>query len=362
MEKNFPKLSITLINFSVVAFVAALAIVFLPVRNYVSEHEYQSQTLVAERAGQALQVAVSRAVEREWRSMSAVARQLDIEDQEGMRNFADTVIRASDAVAWVGVASDDGLIIAGTGGEREGEDVSLRRWFREGLTGGSVGNTFLPDQSDVPGSNSGLVNMSVPVVDDFGNSVGVVVYSLKIAWLTSYMAETADELDVDFMVKSDDGVIVAEYNPILDVEIDRDVSSLSSLGHPITRVLTERNGPPAVVSVIPDLLTAEGMPHFNWNLVVRVPALNGGTSLTGFMSTMAVSIAGIFFAMTMLSVFYALHYLRPIERLAREANAIAEGEEIYPSNDHSSLESARLSKALAILQTRVQALRTFPGE
>mgnify|MGYP003656251945 CR=1 FL=1 len=49
----FPRLSVTLVGFALAAFVAAVLIVSLPLRNYVGSYEREVQSEVALRAGNA---------------------------------------------------------------------------------------------------------------------------------------------------------------------------------------------------------------------------------------------------------------------------------------------------------------------
>lgn len=368
--RQFPKLSTTLIGSAIAAFVLALVAVSLPIRTHVGVFERNVQSEGVIRAGRALQLATSRAVEREWDSLNAVARQVSVDDVRQMRGFADAVVRASDGIAWVGVASRSGTVLAGTDRLREGEDVSSRRWFREGLDGGSVGSVFVPESADSPGAAAGLINMSVPVFDSYGTAAGVVAYSMRIDWLTGYMSAAARELGLDFAVRAADGSIVTELGDQIGAPFDRNIADLATVGHNLTRYVSGSGDVPAhVTGVFPNLLAGD-LPPFGWDLIVRVPALQGQASLVSFMRKISWSVAGLFLALTIATVVYTLYFIRPIEQLARTAAEIARGEDVYPRENMSSRESVTLSSALAMIQTklmdraslRIEPRRITPGE
>ncbi|KAA9008091.1 cache domain-containing protein [Histidinibacterium aquaticum] len=352
--RNFPKLSTTLISSAIVAFVVAVAVVSLPIRSHVGAFERTVQSERVMRAGRALQLALSKTVEREWNSLRAVASQIDMRDPASRRRFAEAVPQASPGVAWVGIASPDGRVLTGSSGFREGEDVREFRWFREGLRFGSVGAVYVPSGgSGMPGAEQGLINMSAPIVDDFGVARGVVAYSLRVDWLSGYMVQAARELGLDISVLDRTGREIISLNELIDAPIDPEITALAEMGHDLTRYVSGGVGGEAhVTGVFPNMLVGE-MPHFGWDLVVRVPALQGQTSLTDFMRQVSWTIAALFMALAVGTVLYAIYFLRPIEELSRAAADIAEGGADYPPESLSSRESAALSAALARIQSRV---------
>ncbi|MDT0683962.1 hypothetical protein RM543_14825 [Roseicyclus sp. F158] len=357
---QFPKLSTTLIGSAIAAFLLAILVVTLPIRSHVNAFERNVQSEGVTRAGRALQLAVSKTMEREWRSLEAVAAQVDMSNQKGMQNFADAVPRASSAIAWTGIVAADGRIVAGTGGIEVGSDASQERWFREGRAGGSVSSVYrreaLGDDSD------GLINMSAPVLDQMGRSIGVVVYSLRIDWLTAYMSDAARELGLDIAVRDEEGRMVLELDEQIQGPLDPDVMALSEIGHDLTRFIPAQNDQPAhVLGVFPSMLQGE-LPHFGWDLVVRVPALQGQASLAAFMRKISWSIAALFVALGCATVFYTVHFLRPIEELSRVAGKIADGDASYPPERTSSRESAALSAALVRIQSRLFDKSITPAE
>ncbi|RVV96599.1 hypothetical protein EKE94_17910 [Mesobaculum littorinae] len=347
-ERRFPRLSTALLASAIVAFVVALVVVSLPIRNHVGAFERNVQSEGVMRAGHALELAVSKTLEREWGSLEAVAGQVDISTSESAGNFVEAVPRATAAIAWVGIAKANGRLLAGTGGEGKGTSVRNLAWFRDGMNGGTVGDVYVPEaMRNVPGQSRGLIDLSTPIRDSFGNAVGVVVYSMKVDWVTDYMAQAARELDVDIVVRDTGGREIFELNELIDDPIAPEILNLSATGHDLTRFDGSH-----VTGVFPNMLQG-AMPPFGWDLIVRVPAHEGQTSLTAFMTKMSLAIASLFLALALATVFYAVHFLRPISELSRVASAIADGEEVYPPARHSSRESATLSSALVRIQSRL---------
>ena len=70
------------------------------------------------------------------------------------------------------------------------------------------------------------------------------------------------------------------------------------------------------------------------------------------------AIAGLFFVITIMANIYGMHFIRPIEKLVKDAERISQGEAVYPTEDVSSRESAILSTALAKIQTRLDSVRS----
>lgn len=357
--RHFPRLSVTLVGFALAAFVAAVLIVSLPLRNYVGSYEREVQSEVALRAGNALRLTMSRAIEREWDSLNALTQQIEMDNPAGARSFADAVVRASSAVEWVGVATPDGRVVAGSRRVRESEDVGMQAWFYDGIKRGTLAS-YHDRRATASSEATGLLNLSAPVIDRFGVTRGVVAYSLRLSWMENYLREAAEQLDVDFAVIDETGDRVIEVSERVAARLPDAVGGLAKFGSDITRYVPAENGSDDyVMAVFPSLLTGSNIPHFAWDLVVKVPAMTQNAGLSELMGNIRWAIAGLFFMMAICAILYARHYILPIERLTRDAEDIAAGRLVYPTDSSSSRESAHLSSALSVIQSRMQGFRMF---
>ncbi len=352
VEKTL-KLTNSFVVLAFFAFVGAIVTLAFPIRMHLVEYETTVQTVLAERAGEALSIAVSRAVEREWDSLVAVSNSLDTGSVDRMQSLMDAVAEASSAVAWAGVATPGGTIVAGSYGQRVGEDVSERRWHREGLRGGSAGSAYSSQTSPITGAAHGLINMSAPVLSATGSPEAVLMYSIEISWMSDYIAETAEALDVDFFIRDQQGQAIAESRQRVDDPMSPELSSLLDGGHKVARLISPQDGTPHVVAIFPKLIDAD-MPDFNWRLAVRVPAMSSNSSLRDFLDAVRVNVLILLTVSVIIVIVYSAGVLRPIERLVQNGLRIANGEDVYPLEDYSSRESTGLTKLIATLDQELK--------
>ncbi|MBF9031786.1 hypothetical protein HKCCE3408_15400 [Rhodobacterales bacterium HKCCE3408] len=352
-----PGLSALFLNFSILMFFGAILVFAVPFRDFFVELEGEVQSEVAESAGRSLQMTTSRAMEREWQSLQAAAGLVDLSDADRTRDLANAILVASDAVAWVGVADRSGHVIAASSGQREGEDVSMHRWYREGIVRGTVGSVQTPSLSGQPDAAPGLINMSVPLVDEFGVSRGVLVYSIRIEWLVQYLGEAAEVLGVDFQLRDERGTVVAERLDHVGDDMPANLESLVSLGQEFFRVSRSGASSSSILAVFPEVLVGDA-PQFGWALVVRVPAVSPVGDAFGFIGIFRTSVAVLFVLTFAASAVFAALVLHPIERLARDAKAISDGGDIYPVESFTTRESSKLSYALGAMQPILVPSRT----
>jgi diguanylate cyclase (GGDEF)-like protein len=89
--------------------------------------------------------------------------------------------------AWIGVTDTDGMIIASTRHELEGQSVSNREWFKRGLEAPYIGDVRESNMLDEllgrrPGSRGfRFVEISAPIIDN-GRVVGVLGAHLSWTW------------------------------------------------------------------------------------------------------------------------------------------------------------------------------------
>ncbi|KAA9008094.1 cache domain-containing protein [Histidinibacterium aquaticum] len=338
-------------------FLATVFVVLVPLRSQVIAYERTLQAETLTRSGSALRLTVSRAVEREWDSISAVAREIDPEDPRSRQSFVDAAARASQGVAWAGYIGVGGIVEEGSGGQYEGADVSGQSWFRSGLTGGSVSR--VQRMGPEGGSANGYVNLSAPVRDDSGEVRGVLVYSLGLNWLRGVMTSAADELQVDMAVVDRTGSLV--LSRLGEGPLETRAAEIARLGSPVERLEEGSDGERYLLRAFPEFIVGD-MPPFDWSLVVEVPAAPAGAGLGPFLATLQWSGVALLSIVAAAAALFVSVFLRPVIRLAREAERIARGEDLYPTENRSSEESQRLSSALPLIQSRLHGRRPSPAE
>lgn len=304
------------------------------------------------RGADAIGLSFNTALKREWDSLNAVARSISGADKSEIDDFVDAVAQTGGQVAWSGVAGLDGRIISGSNRLREGEDVSARRWFREGLRRPNVGNVYASDTlgRDQPDRRQSLLNLSTPVLDPETDEVtGVLVYSLRMTWVESFLRRARQQLNIDVLVQNREG------DTLLDTR-----TQPSSLPPAILARAELGNGSPGTFRLLgsdqglyaysPNFISDE-LPDFGW----RVFAVLDSSTLIDVMpqllrsSVIAVSIAAAF--VLALTLLVARIVLQPLEVLVATATGMAEGRLEYPRESRSSREASDLSQAL----TRMQA-------
>lgn len=99
-------------------------------------------------------------------------------------------------LSWVGLTDLDGRVIAGTGGWHEGASVASQAAFRLGRRAAWVGDGA-PGQGEPAGAVGdvppALVSMGVPVRDDDGRVVAVLVAQMSVSWAERLRSRLAGE-------------------------------------------------------------------------------------------------------------------------------------------------------------------------
>lgn len=361
MRHHPPPLTRTLLGFCVAIVLVVAIFVLLPLRGGLGDYEAGLQEKSLDRGSRALQLTVSRVLEREWDSLGAVARELDPTASSGTRNFVDAAARASEAIVWAGYAAPWGIIQAGSARQREGEDVSDEEWFLQGRQAGRVGSAHAPRSTEIDGGASRLISLAAPVEDDELDGSGVLTYSIGLDWLSDLMSQSAEDLGIDFAVVDGGGRIILSHTTALTGPMPGNIGNLAALGEPLSRRVEGSDGSEQLLKVYPDFLVGD-LPDFGWRLVVRTAAAPGQSGLRSFVASLGWSVTGFLVLLAVAVIAYSRFYLHPLERLAREADRIAGGEEFYPSESSSSRESLTLSSALARIQSRLDSGSPGPGE
>lgn len=138
--------------------------------------------------------------------------------------------------AWIGIADQDGNIVAGTDGLLVGKSVAQREWFLKGkeeLHFGDAHDAFLlakllpkPKWDDLP---LRLVDVSAPVRDESGQFLGVICGHLSLDWAFEARNLMLDQLPLeglDLVVLNKDGKILMGTPQLPSLKVD--LSSLNT--------------------------------------------------------------------------------------------------------------------------------------
>ncbi len=303
------------------------------------------------RGADAIGLSFNTALKREWDSLHAVARNISNSSKEEIDDFVDAVAQTGGQVAWAGVADLDGRIKSGSNRLREGEVVSERRWYREGLRQANVGNVYTSDflERDENDRKQSLLNLSTPVLDEeSGEVTGVLVYSLRMAWVQNFLIRARKQLNIDVVVQNREGETLADTREtahslpeaaIFQAKLGRD------LGY--TFYLLDKTD--ELYAFSPNFVSDE-LPDFGW----RVFAVLDSSNLIDVMpQLLRTSVVAVLFAagfVLIVTLLVARIVLSPLQDLTSTAIAMAEGEFEYPLESRSSREAIALSQALTRIQ------------
>ncbi|WP_418593182.1 cache domain-containing protein [Ponticoccus sp. (in: a-proteobacteria)] len=329
---------------------AALFVAFIVTQRSTLAQQHLRHDVVL-RGADAVALSFNTALKREWGSLHAVAGNISNASKSETNDFMDAVPQAGGQVAWAGVADLDGRILSGSGRAREGEDVSQRRWYREGLRHPSVGNVYASNSLQ-----QSLLNLSTPVRDkDSGEVTGVLVYSLRMDWVENFLTLAREQLKIDVVVQNREGETLVDTRDVARSLPEAAVAQ-ARLGRDLAGNFYLLDQTDGIYAFSPNFIS-DDLPDFGW----RVFAVLDSSSLINVMpqllrtSVLAVSLAAGF--VLIVTLIAARIVLRPIEDLVGTAAAMAEGEFSYPRESRSSREAITLSQALTRIQGTLALLQ-----
>jgi len=349
-QMHAPRLATSIIGFVMISGLLGILAIWWPIHQHAREFETRVETDHAIRGAKALRLAVSRALEREWESLQAVADQIALKEDDEVRAFADAVVLAGGRVAWAGLADLSGTIRVGSNGLREGTAVSGASWYRRGLRAPFFGE-LTSSATDQAHDRKDVLNIAVPIKSPEGQIRGVYTYSLKVSWLRDYVRAAADELGLLAYVVDQRGHAI--FGPDQETRVSLTPASLGSLSLNIgsAQIIEDEEGVKNIYALAPELAVGNAPPT-RLSVVVRVPPASYGQDASELSVAMWVSLLSLLGLLGVFSILFTRHFVRPLERLTGIAREIAEGAEPYPEEYHSSRESEQLSHALSRIQSR----------
>jgi len=210
----------------------------------------------------------------DWRDVGIVAAGIEPDTPPAkMRSTIEGAALDKEQYAWFGIASPEGKVVAATGGLLEGQDVSSRPWFREGLQGpfaGDVHEAVLLQRILQPDAKEPLrfVDFSLPLERN-GTVFAVAGAHLNWNWVTSLFT-TLIRGESDLMLISREGVVLVGPPDLQGKSLHMPRLRLAQEGGPRTFIGPWPDGDEYFSAVTPSV-RYRTLPNFGWSVVARQP-------------------------------------------------------------------------------------------
>lgn len=355
VERSSPSLvTITACFIAISAAVAGLFF-YLIVNERIKTVQSEALATAVTTRVQGVQLSFARALFSDWEALKSIADRLEtMTDKNAATKMLDAIVYDGNRVSWAGYARVDGSVEAASRGMLLQADVSSRPWFQRGLEGPFAGDVheavllakLINSSSDEPVR---FIDLSVPVLNDVGDTQGVVGLHVNLDWARGYLSEIASALGIDvFLINRAGEVVVAS-----------DGQSYAGLNLPSIRA-AQSGAAATVYELWPDgqryfsatypEVTYQDLPSFGWSIVARIPETAVTSPQNVISSTVAWSLGWIALMLLLLSLLFIQAFIVPLKRLAQNAEKIAEGRNVYPYQTLRTSEYRAIGAALARLQ------------
>lgn len=357
LSRKVPSLSFFTIGFVLISAIFGMFIGF-----YVLDkraHTFQEKVLASavQTRVEGVQVALGQAMYREWNGLKAAAHKLSSTPRSQMQGQLDLLAGNGNIVSWAGYARDDGTVEAASNGLLQNVNVASRPWFQRGLEGPFAGNVhdavlLASNLHSTDGAPLRFLDLAMPVSASDGTPEGVVGLHLNFVWARDLVGEMAKSLNIDiFIVDSSGRAIIATDGRTY---ANPDLASFRSARAGASGVFVETwpNGRSYFTATLPELKYHD-LPRFGWTIIARIPAETYLAPAHEFSNELVFNLMlfGVF--LILLTLLFITAYVRPFQRLAHNAKAIADGAEVYPYESSRTWELATIGAALSRLQSDV---------
>ena len=353
-HQKAPKLSV--VTYAFVSLSAAVVGVLFLLLMRERLEVYQHATLASAIATRAkgVQTGLARALHEELSNMRHVAERLGGDEPQDMALKLKMVVGDGSRIYWGAFAGIDGRIQASADGLLVGEDASERSWFKEGLEGPYAGavreDVTLPEGQDAP---KRFISLSMPVRGSAGEIKGVLDLRLNFQWPIDYLSDMADALDIDMFLLSPKGEFIIASDGGSYGALDLPSVRAAQLGAKATNLERWPDGKLYFTTTLPEIVYRD-LPNFGWSLIARIPADTMLAPEENLSDQMIFYLASFGLMLLLLTLIFVESYIRPFGTLARTAQKIADGMDIYPEDTNRTRELQVISAALARLQARMR--------
>ncbi|MHB0951188.1 MAG: cache domain-containing protein [Allorhizobium sp.] len=354
-HRKAPSLSVVTYAFVSIsaAVVGVLFLLLMRERLEVYQHETLASAIATRAKG--VQTGLARALFDELSNMRHVAERLGSDEPQDMAFKLKMVVGDGSRISWGAFAGIDGRIQASSNGLLVGEDASERGWFKGGLKGPYAGevreDVTLPSGQ---GASPRFISLSMPVRGSAGEIRGVLDLRLNFEWPKDYLSDMADALDIDVFLLSTKGEIIIASDGGSYGALDLPSVRAAQTGATATNLERWPDGRLYFTTTLPEIVYRD-VPTFGWSLIARIPADTLLAPDENLSDQMIFYLASFGLMLLLLTLIFVESYIRPFGTLARSAQKIADGMDIYPEDTNRTRELQMISAALARLQTRLHS-------
>jgi len=234
---------------------------------------------------------------------------------------------------WIGVTDVEGKVLSATKGMLAGVNVAKRPWFINGLEGSFVGDLheavllakLIP--ADPGRGPMRFIDFAAPVHDDQGRLRGVLGAHAEWRWATDVvnvmMPRNAAATGMEVFIVNRDGAIIYPEGG----EGQRPIRLPARIDTSRPFVLDDwGTGTRYVSTVVPvrELLPDKPV---SWRIAVRQPASETLAAVDALQKAMLILAAAAIAILLILTFWVASVLSRPLERLAKQAKRIEQGDE-----------------------------------
>lgn len=349
-----PSINVVVLAFTVIAALASTLIIVTTARQALVDFESEVLSDVVEERASATAQLFARGIWGQWQNVLEMAGNKGIASADITQAQLDFAVKGGHQISWAGYAGLDGQVIAASGGLLVGQSVEGRPWFQRGLEGPFAGDVhdavLLAEKLPRVGDDlPRFLDLAAPLQDDEGSALGVVGFHINASWANQFLAETAKLSGIDAVLINREGVVVVGPPDLLGQSFSLASFGAARAGVGAALVEAWPDGRTSLSFVIPSV-SYRDLPSFGWSLVARIDTneLAGARQVfeTGVLTTAAL----VALVIAVLGLVLIAFYLIPFNRLARSADAIASGQDVYPYESRRTSELARLSGAIALFQ------------
>ena len=350
-HRKAPSLSVVTYAFVSIsaAVVGVLFLLLMRERLEVYQHETLASAITTRAKG--VQTGLARALHEELSNMRHVAERLGGDDPQDMAFKLKMVVGDGSRISWGAFAGIDGRVQASSDGLLVGEDASERGWFKGGLKGPYAGEVR-EDVTLPSGQPPRFISLSMPVRGSAGEIKGVLDLRLNFEWPKDYLSDMADALDIDVFLLDTKGEIIIASDGASYGTLDLPSVRAAQTGATATNLEQWPDGRLYFTTTLPEIVYRD-VPTFGWSLISRIPADTMLAPDENLSDQMIFYPASFGLMLLLLTLIFVESYVRPFGTLARSAQKIADGMDIYPEDTNRTQELQMISAALARLQTRL---------
>ncbi|OJV64970.1 MAG: hypothetical protein BGO41_11890 [Clostridiales bacterium 38-18] len=237
--------------------------------------------------------------------------------------------------SWIGVTDVNGTVIAATDDILKGGDISQRPVYQQGIKGEYIGDVheavLLADLLPNPtGELMQFVDISFPLTDNSGNTIGVIAAHLSWEWAREVRATVLEPIDNDqieiFVVSAVDGSVLLGDEAQIGKMYESDKSRFIEAS-----------------SIADGYLNYNGL---NWTIYVRQDKTTALSSVH-YLQWVIWSIGAVLFIVfVLLGRYYGKAISKPLDTLIKALDQARFGEKPALPTHKGVLEIERLSETL----------------